>query len=123
MKITEQEIQRVAQLANLALTGQEVARMAQDMSDTLATNACKCLWAKSEPRHPLWRHLLDAAAVSLALADRLPDPCWRAEQTALIVGLHDVGKADAAFQHQVAEFSEKPRQAGFPATDDARCPR
>jgi len=30
MKITEQDVQRVAELANLALTGEEVARMARD---------------------------------------------------------------------------------------------
>jgi aspartyl-tRNA(Asn)/glutamyl-tRNA(Gln) amidotransferase subunit C len=35
MKITELEIQRVAQLANLALTGEEVVRMARDMSAIL----------------------------------------------------------------------------------------
>ena len=35
MKITEQEVQRVAQLANLALTPDEVARMARDMSGIL----------------------------------------------------------------------------------------
>jgi aspartyl-tRNA(Asn)/glutamyl-tRNA(Gln) amidotransferase subunit C len=35
LKITEQEIQRVAELANLALTPEEVARMAQDMSGIL----------------------------------------------------------------------------------------
>ena len=35
MKITEQEVQRVAQLANLALTGDEIVRMAQDMSGIL----------------------------------------------------------------------------------------
>jgi aspartyl-tRNA(Asn)/glutamyl-tRNA(Gln) amidotransferase subunit C len=35
MKITEQEVQRVAQLANLALTPEEVVRMAQDMSGIL----------------------------------------------------------------------------------------
>ena len=35
MKITEQEVQRVAQLANLALTPEEVARMARDMSGIL----------------------------------------------------------------------------------------
>ena len=31
------------------------------------TDAYKLLWAKSKPRHPLWKHLLDVAAVSLAL--------------------------------------------------------
>lgn len=36
MKITEQEVRRVAELANLALTDAEVGRMAEDMSGILA---------------------------------------------------------------------------------------
>ena len=35
MRITEQEVRRVAELANLALTEDEVARMARDMSGIL----------------------------------------------------------------------------------------
>lgn len=35
MKITEQEVRRVADLANLALCDDEVARMAQDLSGIL----------------------------------------------------------------------------------------
>ena len=35
MKITEQEVRRVAELANLALTPEETARMAQDMTGIL----------------------------------------------------------------------------------------
>jgi aspartyl-tRNA(Asn)/glutamyl-tRNA(Gln) amidotransferase subunit C len=35
VKITEQEVRRVAELANLALTPEEIARMAQDMSGIL----------------------------------------------------------------------------------------
>ena len=35
MTITEQEVRRVAELANLALTPEEVVRMAHDMSDIL----------------------------------------------------------------------------------------
>lgn len=35
MRITEQEIQRVAQLANLALTGEEITRMVRDMGGIL----------------------------------------------------------------------------------------
>ena len=35
MKITEQEVRRVAELAQLALTDEEVVRMAQDMSAVL----------------------------------------------------------------------------------------
>ncbi len=35
MKVSEQEVRRVAELANLALTPDEIARMAQDMSGIL----------------------------------------------------------------------------------------
>lgn len=35
MKITEQEVRRVMELASLALTEEEIARMAQDMSGIL----------------------------------------------------------------------------------------
>jgi aspartyl-tRNA(Asn)/glutamyl-tRNA(Gln) amidotransferase subunit C len=35
MKISEQDVQRVAELANLALTSEEVARMAVDMNGIL----------------------------------------------------------------------------------------
>ncbi|MBL8065519.1 MAG: CRISPR-associated helicase Cas3' [Chthonomonadaceae bacterium] len=79
------------------------------------------LWAKSDPYHPLWKHLVDASAVSLALPNPLDKWGWTPEQVALIVGLHDVGKADAGFQHQVAELSEQLTQAGFSPTCDVRC--
>lgn len=36
MKITEQEIRRVAELANLALTEEEIVRMARDLDGILA---------------------------------------------------------------------------------------
>ncbi len=73
------------------------------------------LWAKSGQGkgnacwHPLWKHLVDASAVSLALANPLSEFGWNRVQTALIVGLHDVGKADAAFQRQVPDLL---KQAG-----------
>lgn len=35
MKITEEEVRRVSDLANLALTSEEVSRMAQDLSGIL----------------------------------------------------------------------------------------
>ena len=89
------------------------------MNEQLLSSA-KLLWAKSEPWHPLWKHLLDVAAVGLALKIAPPHG-WTAKQIALIVGLHDIGKADAAFQHQVPEFSETLTKAGYPVTADARC--
>jgi aspartyl-tRNA(Asn)/glutamyl-tRNA(Gln) amidotransferase subunit C len=35
MRITEEEVRRVAELGNLALTAEEIARMAQDLSGIL----------------------------------------------------------------------------------------
>ena len=76
------------------------------------------LWAKSDPRHPLWKHLIDTSAVSLAL------PCLingiDSTSTALLVGLHDIGKADPVFQHRVLDFSEELVNAGFQVTANSR---
>lgn len=79
------------------------------------------LWAKSQPWHPLWKHLLDAAAVSLALPNPLSKFNWSDRETALIVGLHDIGKADPVFQHQVTEFFDRLVEAGFPKPCDSPC--
>jgi len=81
----------------------------------------KLLWAKSNPRHPLWKHMLDASAVSLALSPPAISFGWIPEVIAFLVGLHDVGKADSCFQHQIPEFSAELVSAGFPLTSDARC--
>jgi len=85
------------------------------------TDGCKRLWAKSKPRHPLWKHMLDAAAVSLALNRPALSLGWKAEVTALLVGLHDIGKADSYFQHQIPDFSDDLAKAGYKVTGDARC--
>jgi len=81
------------------------------------------LWAKSGPRYPLWKHLLDTAAVSLALANPVSSFGWTDKQTAFLVGLHDIGKSDARFQHQVAEFTQELEDAGFsaPRPGDTPC--
>lgn len=81
----------------------------------------KVLWAKSKPRHPLWKHLLDASAVSLALPPPVVYFGWKAEETSLLVGMHDIGKADSCFQHQIAEFSDGLKRSGYSVTRDARC--
>ncbi len=80
------------------------------------------LWAKSEPRHPLWRHQLDTVAVSLELRNPLLREEWSAQQLALVVALHDIGKADASFQHQTGgSLSEGLQRAGFGLTSDSKC--
>lgn len=79
------------------------------------------LWAKSDPRHPLWKHLLDAAAVSLALPCPIHNNSWNDTALALLVGLHDIGKADSRFQYQDSGFSDELKAAGFPRTSDAPC--
>jgi len=81
----------------------------------------KILWAKSKPRHPLWKHLLDASAVSLALSPPVISFGWKAEVTALLVGLHDIGKADSSFQHHFPDFSDELAKAGYPVTGNAWC--
>lgn len=87
----------------------------------LPTADVKRLWAKSNPRHPLWKHMLDASAVSLALSPAVISFGWTPEASAFLVGLHDVGKADSCFQHQIPEFSSELAKVGYPPTDDARC--
>ena len=81
------------------------------MTDSiLLPQNCKALWAKSNPKHPLWKHLLDAAAVALSLSLPHPFSSWPAESVAFLVGIHDIGKADAFFQHQVPEFNRKSKR-------------
>ncbi|MDF2441031.1 MAG: CRISPR-associated endonuclease/helicase Cas3, partial [Abditibacteriota bacterium] len=76
------------------------------------------LWAKSDPHHFLWCHLLDVAAVSEALYPRfglhhdLP-----AEWAYYLCALHDIGKADPWFQNKADDkdndLAEQLRQAGL----------
>lgn len=85
--------------------------------------------------HPLWAHLLDVACVAEALFERLPAPIRVSlarqlgvteEQTktiiALVVGLHDVGKATPSFQSQHPTSREKLEAAGlsFGRADELR---
>ncbi len=91
------------------------------ITSNLPTAGCKLLWAKSKPRHPLWKHLLDAAAMSLELPSLATNFGFPAEKIALLVGLHDIGKADSCFQHQVPAFSDELVRSGYPITRDTRC--
>lgn len=96
---------------------------------TSSSDGFKVLWAKSKPRHPLWKHLLDASAVSLALPPPIDGFDWTTEKRAFLVGLHDLGKANAGFQHQEwtdedgqrRSFSADLDEAGFRKTGDAPC--
>lgn len=90
--------------------------------------AALALWAKSgNPFHPLLAHMLDTAAVALAVLRREP-PRTRAlyaedwglpEEGALawaaaLVGLHDLGKASPVFQAGWEEGKERVQRAGLP---------
>src|SRR5262249_34978206 len=72
------------------------------------------LWAKSDPYHPLWCHLLDVAAVCDRLLSRfggvLPLPnAW----VALLAALHDIGKADPWFQNKDDQLAAQLRAHGL----------
>jgi len=78
MKITEQEVQRVAQLANLALTGEEVVRMAQDMSGIL-THIDKLNELDTSDVEPMAQVLYDAAETA-TLRDDVERPSLSNEE-------------------------------------------
>ena len=62
----------------------------------------KQLWAKSDPYHPLWCHLLDVAAVCDALLPRFGGVSGVPKEWLLyLVALHDIGKADEQFQVKI----------------------
>lgn len=91
-------------------------------SDNASTSAisvqARALWAKTEPVHPLWCHLVDVATVAQALLPRfgsipeLPDAF-----VALVAGLHDIGKADPWFQNKAPELVSSLREVGIPMPD------
>lgn len=79
------------------------------------------LWAKSKPRHSLWRHVLDVAAVALMLPFPKLDKAWTGEIVAFFAGCHDIGKADFYFQSLAPEiFKELSFEEGW-KTGDAPC--
>jgi aspartyl-tRNA(Asn)/glutamyl-tRNA(Gln) amidotransferase subunit C len=59
VKITEQEVRRVAELANLALTEDEIARMTQDM-DGILTHIDKLSELDTSNVEPMAQVLYDA---------------------------------------------------------------
>lgn len=63
--------------------------------------------------------MLDASAVSLAMPSPLEVFGWSQPETAYLVGLHDIGKADGAFQHRNPPgFGSELVTDGFPETAD-----
>ncbi|MBV9467680.1 MAG: CRISPR-associated endonuclease Cas3'', partial [Abitibacteriaceae bacterium] len=72
------------------------------------------LWAKSDPYHPLWCHLLDVAAVAKALLPRFgPLEEMPTEWACYLCALHDIGKADPWFQNKDATLAEALAQLGL----------
>jgi CRISPR-associated endonuclease/helicase Cas3 len=72
------------------------------------------LWAKSEPFHPLWCHLLDVAAVCEGLLSRFGGvPPLPNEWAALLAALHDIGKADPWFQNKDDHLATDLRAQGL----------
>ena len=69
MKITEQEVRRVADLANLALREDEVARMAQDL-DGILTHIDKLNELDTTDVEPMAQVLFDAEETATLREDR-----------------------------------------------------
>jgi aspartyl-tRNA(Asn)/glutamyl-tRNA(Gln) amidotransferase subunit C len=69
MSITEQEIRRVAELANLALSDDEVARMAKDLSGIL-THVDKLNELDTTGVEPMSQVIFDAGETSTLREDR-----------------------------------------------------
>ena len=74
------------------------------MTENTSQVSALLLWAKSDPYHQLWRHLLDIAAVARAVQPRFwPDAPIPLSWLLYLVALHDVGKADPLFQNKAPE--------------------
>jgi aspartyl-tRNA(Asn)/glutamyl-tRNA(Gln) amidotransferase subunit C len=73
MSLTEQDIRRVAELANLALTDDEVARMARDLSGVL-THIDKLNELDTEGIEPMAQVLFDAGGTATLREDRERPP-------------------------------------------------
>lgn len=66
------------------------------------------LWAKSDPYHPLWCHLLDVAAVVEALWPRFgPLEEMPLRWACYLCALHDIGKADPWFQNKDPDLAQR----------------
>lgn len=81
MKLTEQDVQRVAELANLALTPEEVARMARDL-DGILSHIDKLNELDTTNVEPMAQVLFDAGETATLREDVERPPLPNAEATA-----------------------------------------
>lgn len=85
-----------------------------------AVEAALSLWAKSAPYHLLLSHMLDTAALALAVLEREPrrpqalyaedwglEPEEAGRFVSFLVGLHDLGKASPVFQAAWPEGAQR----------------
>lgn len=80
--------------------------MRQSLEERAYSTEASRVWAKSEPVYPLWRHLLDVAAVARELMEVFPPPAGLPpDYLATVLGLHDIGKADPLFQLKAPELA------------------
>ena len=73
MKLTEQEVRHVAELANLALSDDEIARMAQDL-DGILTHIDKLNELDTSSVEPMAQVLYDAGETGSLREDRERPP-------------------------------------------------
>jgi aspartyl-tRNA(Asn)/glutamyl-tRNA(Gln) amidotransferase subunit C len=81
MKITEQEVRRVAELANLALTEDEIVRMTQDM-DGILTHIDKLSELDTSNVEPMSQVLYDSDETATLRADVERQPLGNADAVA-----------------------------------------
>lgn len=81
MKITEQEVRRVAELANLALTEDEIVRMTQDM-DGILTHIDKLSELDTSSVEPMAQVLYDSEETATLRADVERKPLGNADAVA-----------------------------------------
>ena len=81
MKITEAEVRRVAELGNLALSEEEVARMAHDL-DGILTHIEKLNELDTSGVEPMAQVLYDADAAATLREDRERPPLSNADALA-----------------------------------------
>jgi aspartyl-tRNA(Asn)/glutamyl-tRNA(Gln) amidotransferase subunit C len=73
VKLTEQDVRRVAELANLALTGEEISRMAHDLGNIL-TYMDKLNELDTTAVEPMAQVLYDAGETATLREDRERSP-------------------------------------------------